>query len=52
MKDIDKQYATYEAPKEESHDPWKVIGQQVKGLIALAIFVAGLWMLVGAVVAK
>ena len=50
MKDIDKAYTTYEAPEEESHDPWEFIGQQVKGLIALAIFVAGLWMLVGAVV--
>ena len=51
MKDIDKAYTTYE-PEEESHDPWEFIGQQVKGLIALAIFVAGLWMLVGAVVLK
>lgn len=51
MKDIDKQYMTYDTPEEE-HDPWEFIGQQVKGLIALAIFVAGLWMLVGAVVLK
>lgn len=52
MKDIDKQYMTYDQPEEESHDSWEFIGQQVKGLIALAIFVAGLWMLVGAVVLK
>ena len=52
MKDIDKQYMTYDTPEEESHDSWDFIGQQVKGLIALAIFVAGLWMLVGAVVLK
>ena len=52
MKDIDKQYMTYDQPEEEEHDPWEFIGQQVKGLIALAIFVAGLWMLVGAVVLK
>jgi hypothetical protein len=51
MNEADKQYATYE-PTEEEHDPWEFIGQQVKGLIALAIFVAGLWMLVGAVVMK
>ena len=51
MKDIDKAYTTYDQPEEE-HDPWEFIGQQVKGLIALAIFVAGLWMLVGAVVLK
>jgi len=52
MKDMDKQYMTYEAPEEESHDPWEFIGQQVKGLIALAAIVLGLWMIVGSVVAK
>lgn len=51
MKDIDKAYTTYDQPEEE-HDPWEFIGQQVKGLIALALFVCGLWMLVGAVVLK
>ena len=52
MREIDKAYTTYDQPEEESHDSWEFIGQQVKGLIALAIFVAGLWMLVGAVVLK
>jgi hypothetical protein len=52
MKDIDKQYMTYDQPEEESHDPWEFIGQQVKGLIALAIFIAGLWMIIAAVVLK
>jgi hypothetical protein len=51
MNEVDKAYTTYDHPEEE-HDPWEFIGQQVKGLIALAIFVCGLWMLVGAVVAK
>ena len=52
MREIDKAYTTYDQPEEESHDSWEFIGQQVKGLIALAIFVAGLWMLVGAMVLK
>ena len=51
MNKVDKAYTTYEAPEEE-HDPWEFIGQQVKGLIAFALFVCGLWMLVGAVVLK
>lgn len=51
MKDIDKAYTTYE-PEEESHDPWEFLGQQIKGLIALAAIVLGLWMIVGSVVAK
>ena len=52
MKDIDKAYTTYDQPEEESHDHWEFIGQQVKGLIALAAIVLGLWMIVGSVVAK
>ena len=51
MTDADKAYMAYETPEEE-HDSWEFLGQQIKGLIALAIFVCGLWMLVGAVVAK
>ena len=51
MNEADKIYTTYKELDEE-HDSWEFIGQQVKGLIALAIFVAGLWMLVGAVVLK
>jgi len=52
MNEADKQYATYDIPEEEPHDPWEFLGQQIKGIIALAIFVCGLWMLVGAVVFK
>ena len=52
MKDIDKQYMTYEAHEEEHPDTWDFIGQQVRGLIALAAIVLGLWMIVGSVVAK
>ena len=51
MNEADKAYTTYDQPKEE-HDPWEFIGQQVKGLIALAAIVLGLWMIVGSVVAK
>jgi hypothetical protein len=51
MNEADKQYATYDIPEEE-HDPWEFLGQQIKGLIALALFVCGLWMLVGAAVFK
>ena len=51
MNEADKAYTTYEAPEEE-HDPWEFIGQQVKGLIALAAIVLGLWMIVGSVVLK
>ena len=52
MKDIDKVYTTYEPPEEEPHDPYEFLGQQIKGLVVLAIFVAGLWMIVGSVVLK
>jgi hypothetical protein len=52
MNEADKAYTTYEAPEEEHPDTWEFLGQQIKGLIALAIFVCGLWMLVGAVVLK
>ena len=51
MTDADKAYMAYETPEEE-HDNWEFLGQQIKGLIALAIFVAGVWMLVGAMVLK
>ena len=51
MKEIDKAYTTYDTLEEE-HDSWVFIGQQVRGLIALAIFVLGLWMIVGSLVAK
>ena len=51
MTDADKAYMAYETPEEE-HDNWEFLGQQIKGLIALAIFVTGVWMLVGAMVLK
>ena len=51
MNEADKKYATYDIPEEE-HDPWEFLGQQIKGLVALAIFVASLWMIVGSVVLK
>jgi hypothetical protein len=51
MNEADKQYTTYDIPEEE-HDPYEFLGQQIKGLIALAIFVAGLWMIVGSVLFK
>jgi len=51
MNEADKAYTAYEALDEE-HDTWEFLGQQIKGLIALVIFVFGLWMLVGAVVLK
>lgn len=52
MKEADKAYTTYEAPEEERPDTWEFLGQQIKGLIALAAIVLGLWMIVGSVVAK
>ena len=51
MTDADKAYMSYDTPKEE-HDSWEFLGQQIKGLIAFAIFVCGLWMIVAAVVMK
>lgn len=53
MNEADKQYmAGSKAEEEEIHDPWEFIGQQVKGVIAFAAIVLGVWMLVGAVVLK
>jgi hypothetical protein len=51
MNEADKAYTTYDQPEEE-HDPWEFIAQQVKGVIAFAAIVLGVWMLVGAVVLK
>jgi hypothetical protein len=51
MNEADKQYATYDIPEEE-HDPWEFLGQQIKGLVAFAAIVVGLWMIVAAVVLK
>jgi len=56
MKDIDKAYIERMTPveeiDEEHPDTWEFLGQQIKGLIALAAIVLGLWMIVGSVVAK
>jgi len=48
MNEADKAYTSYETP-EEQHDTWDFLGQQIKGLIALAAIVLGLWMIVAAV---
>ena len=48
MNEADKNYMEYDKPDEEEHpDTWEFLGQQIKGLIVL-----GLWMIVGSVVAK
>ena len=52
MNETDKVYTTYEAPEEEHSDTWKFLGQQIKGLVAFAAIVVGLWMIVAAVVLK
>ena len=51
MNEADKAYTAYDIPEEE-HDPYEFLGQQIKGFIALAAIVLGLWMIVGSVVAK
>ncbi len=51
MNEADKTYTSYETPEEE-HDTWEFLGQQIKGLIALAAIVLGLWMIVGSVITK
>lgn len=48
MNEADKAYTSYKTP-EEQHDTWDFLGQQIKGLIALAAIVLGLWMIVAAV---
>ena len=51
MNKADKAYTTYDTPEEE-HDTWEFLGQQIKGLIALAVVVLGLWMIVGSLMFK
>ena len=51
MTDADKAYMAHETPKEE-HDTWEFLAQQVKGILAFAAIVVGVWMLVAAVVLK
>jgi len=52
MKEADKKYLPVYVEEEEIHDPYEFIAQQVKGIIALAAIVVGVWMLVAAVVLK
>ena len=52
MNEADKQYIAVDAAEEEHPETWEFLGQQIKGLIALAAIVLGLWMIVGSVVAK
>ena len=52
MNEADKQYMAVYVEEEEIHDPYEFIGQQVKGIIAFAAIVVGVWMLVAAVVFK
>ena len=52
MNEADKQYMAIPKEEEEQHDPWEFLAQQIKGIIAFAAIVVGVWMLVGAVVLK
>jgi len=52
MNEADKAYMAIPKNEEEVHDPYEFIGQQIKGIIAFAAIVLGVWMLVGAVVLK
>jgi hypothetical protein len=52
MKEADKAYTTYEVPDEDHPDTWEFLAQQIKGLVAFAAIVVGLWMIVAAVVLK
>jgi len=52
MNEADKAYMAPHNDEEEQHDSWEFIAQQIKGIIAFAAIVVGVWMLVGAVVLK
>jgi len=52
MNEADKQYMAIPKEEEEVYDPYEFIGQQIKGIIAFAAIVTGVWMLVAAVVMK
>lgn len=52
MTESDKAYMAGQKVEEDEHDSWEFIAQQVKGIIAFAAIVVGVWMLVGAVVLK
>jgi len=52
MNEADKAYMAVRVEEEEIHDPYEFIAQQIKGLVAFAAIVVGLWMIVAAVVLK
>jgi len=52
MNEADKAYMAIPKEEEEVYDPYEFIGQQIKGIVALAAIVTGVWMLVAAVVFK
>ena len=52
MNEADKQYMAIPKEEEEVYDPYEFIGQQIKGIVAFAAIVVGVWMLVGAMVLK
>jgi hypothetical protein len=52
MTDADKAYMAGQKVEEDEYDPWEFVAQQVKGIIAFAAIVTGVWMLVAAVVVK
>jgi len=52
MTEADKVYMATSKIEDEPHDPYEFLPQQIKGIIAFAAIVLGVWMLVGAVVLK
>ena len=52
MNEVDKAYMAPHKDEEEIHDPWEFLVQQIKGIIAFAAIVVGVWMLVAAAVLK
>ena len=52
MNEADKQYMAVPKVKEDEHDPWEFIGQQIIGILAFVIVVLSLWMIVASVVLK
>jgi len=52
VNEADKHYMTPTPIEEEVRDPWSFISQQIRGLLALAAIVVGVWMLVAAVVVR
>ena len=52
MNEADKAYMAVPKSKEDEHDPWGFIGQQIIGILAFVVIVLTLWMIVGSVVMK